>query len=130
MSVTPAIRLIAHLDRAGAFVFVAIPDERGRYLRTDRSVVLVACPLCHAIKGEPCKSRAGYTGGTHGRRRLSAKSLPGRQNDLIEPVDLLAPEPSVPDLPKLDTTELPPIDIQIRRKILGSVTLCEPRAIA
>lgn len=107
MTVAPSIRLVAYADRPGNFVFVAVPDERGRYIRTDRSVVLVPCPMCRAIKGEPCKSGvAGYGGTTHAVRRAAAKSLNinGRQDDAIDP----------PALPQ---------------QILGSITLIEPRAI-
>lgn len=111
MSVSPSIRLVAYEDRAGCFVFVAVPDERGRYLRTDRSVVLVACPICKAIKGEPCKGRQGYGGMTHAARRTVAHRHKGRQDDLIDAVDPRAPDP-----------ELPP-------QILGCITLIEPRPV-
>ena len=85
MSVTPKIHLTAFDDRAGQFIFVAVPDERGRYLRTDRSVALVNCPLCGAMTGEPCFSgslqRKRYGGTTHHRRRLLAKLEHGRNPD-------------------------------------------------
>lgn len=35
-------------------VFVRVPNERGRWMLVDRSVVEVACPYCEAIVGEPC----------------------------------------------------------------------------
>lgn len=111
--IAPAIRLVAFEQRAGYFIFVAVPNERGRYLRTDRSVVLVACPLCDAIKGEPCKGKAGYGGATHARRRQAAKAIKGRQDDLIEPVDIA--DPGLPSpLPEPE----PPLefDIDIRRR--------------
>lgn len=84
MSVTPSIKLVAYEDRVGGFVFVAIPDERGRYLRTDRSVTLVACPMCKSIRGEPCKLSQGYSGGTHAARRTAAGKYRGRQDDVIQ----------------------------------------------
>jgi ssDNA-binding Zn-finger/Zn-ribbon topoisomerase 1 len=87
VSATPKIHLTAFKDRTGGFIFVGVPDERGRYLRTDKSVALVACPQCHAIKGEPCKSRHGYMGGTHAVRRSAAKWLPERHgaDDVTDP---------------------------------------------
>ncbi len=38
-------------------VFVRVPNERGRWMLVDRSVVEVDCPFCKAITGEPCRSR-------------------------------------------------------------------------
>lgn len=91
MSVTPSIKLVAFEDRPGGFIFVAIPDERGRYVRTDRSVALVACPLCKAIRGEPCKTghrHEGYGGTTHAALRTAAGKYKGRQDDVTaSPVD-------------------------------------------
>lgn len=87
MSVTPSIALVAWEDRPGYFVFVRVPDDRGRYVRTDRSVVLVPCPLCDAVKGEPCKGKQGYGGATHHRRRVAAAAIRGRVDDLIDPQD-------------------------------------------
>jgi len=67
----PQIRLVAFDDRQGKFIFVAVPNEYGRYLRTDRSVAYVACELCGATVGEPCRHpRIGkYHGQTHAVRR-------------------------------------------------------------
>lgn len=82
MSVTPRIHLVAYEDRPGAFIFVAVPNERGRYLRTDKSVALVACPVCGAMVGEPCgdgrASEDGYSATTHHRRRSLALARFGR----------------------------------------------------
>lgn len=110
MSVDPSIKLVAFEDRVGGFIFVAIPDERGRYVRTDRSVALVACPLCKSIRGEPCKTghkHEGYGGTTHAARRTAAGKYRGRQADVVE-----SPVTSTP--------------------ILGGAVelLAEPRAIA
>lgn len=68
---TPSIKLVAWADRDPNFIFVAVPDQRGRYLRTDRSVAFVACPNCKSIVGEPCRSTHGdgYGGTTHFARR-------------------------------------------------------------
>lgn len=130
MSATPSIRLVAYPDRAGLFVFVAVPDERGRYARTDRSVVLVACPICKVIKGELCRSKQGYTSGTHAARRRAANVIKGQQDDWIEPVDPSAAEPSTPDPfpPVPDFAQLPPISI--KPKYRGDLVLIEPRSIA
>lgn len=78
MSVTPAIKLVAYEDRTGGFVFVAVPDQRGRYMRTDKSVPTAACSLCGAIVGEPCfrliDGMKSYSSSTHAVRRVSAKT--------------------------------------------------------
>ena len=122
MSATPAIRLVAWEDRGNNCVFVAIPNERGRYLRTDHSVVLVECPACKAAKGEPCISRQGYGGGTHAVRRTKAQAylrseyalhrgMPVRVEDWVKPV-----EPGEPTLPAEPLMPAPLPDIVIRRK--------------
>jgi hypothetical protein len=69
------ISLVAYEDRIGKFIFVLVPNQRGRYLRTDRSVITVACPHCKSIIGEPCTSTQGYGGQTHHVRRLQAKLI-------------------------------------------------------
>ena len=58
-----------------SLVFVRVPTERGRWLLTDRCVVEVACDMCGATVGEPCRrgfrnSRTLKHGaGTHAWRR-------------------------------------------------------------
>lgn len=97
MSVTPRVSLVAWEDRQAGFIFVAVPDERGRYLRTDRSVAVYACPQCGALMGEPCRSKQGYGGGTHVARRVRAERIVHRG---YRPDDLLCatePPPPVPD---------------------------------
>jgi hypothetical protein len=93
MTVTPRISLVAFEDRDPHFIFVAVPDQRGRYLRTDRSVAFVACPQCHAMVGEPCKSRSGdgYSGTTHAWRRVDARKHWGM------PADDVLHKPALPD---------------------------------
>jgi hypothetical protein len=99
--ITPRIALVAHEDRAGQFIFVAIPDQRGRYLRTDKSVALVPCPQCEAATGEPCYSPGGdgWSATTHHRRRSMARTLFGhvlRADDVLrrsEPPEMPAPVP-------------------------------------
>lgn len=51
---TPRISLVAYADRNPAFIFVAVPNQRGRYLRTDPCVIRVPCEVCGAAVGEPC----------------------------------------------------------------------------
>lgn len=96
-----AISLVAYPDRQGRFIFAKVPNERGRYLRTDKSVALVACPKCEAMVGEPCKDTNGYGGTTHYWRRRAAQSLYGhglKADDLIDPNDGAVPLPEyVPD---------------------------------
>jgi hypothetical protein len=91
---TPAISLVAWEDRSPDFIFVAVPDHRGRYLRTDKSVAFMACPVCHSIKGEPCNgSSSNYTGTTHYMRRKHVlRQWWGHRFD-----DVLDVPPSVPD---------------------------------
>lgn len=98
MAVTPRISLVAYGDRNPDFIFVSIPDQRGRYLRTDKSVAFVECPACHAAVGEPCRTHTqdGYQGTTHVWRRsaFSAKHWGKKADDVLEKPVL--PEP-VPD---------------------------------
>lgn len=95
MSVTPKIHLVAFEDRQNNFIFVAVPDERGRYLRTDKSVALVSCQHCKSSVGEPCRSgyNDGYSALTHVARRLSAN----RRNRGQCVDDVLAIPVTVPD---------------------------------
>lgn len=87
---TPRVSLVAFESRQSSFIFVAVPNERGRYLRTDRSVTLVGCANCGALLGEPCIGSQGYGGVTHVSRRLSARRAPGRGeavDDVLEMAD-------------------------------------------
>ena len=64
-------------------VLVRVPNERGRWVLTDRSVAEVPCPLCQAVTGEPCHNgKAGrllrYSQGTHVKRRDLAQRQLGR----------------------------------------------------
>lgn len=88
----PKIHLVAFEDRPGGFIFVAIPNQRGRYVRTDKSVAFVHCPHCLAAIGEPCKGRNGdgYGGTTHAVRRSAARRLWGQQADDVLQVELAA----------------------------------------
>lgn len=96
---TPKISLVAFKERQGDFIFVAVPNERGRYVRTDASVVQAECSNCGAAIGEPCKNRHGnYLGGTHYQRRVGAR--------------LRWPRPAPDDVIRieLDDTSFPPIE--------------------
>lgn len=107
MSVTPRITLVAWEDRQGNFVFVADPSQRGRYIRTDRSVLQVECPLCKAAVGEPCKTIRHkvpvYAGLTHYIRRREAQYLFPGQTRVDDLIDQREPEPASrlawPELP-------------------------------
>ena len=84
----PSISLVAWEDRTPGFIFVAIPNERGRYLRTDACVSLVPCPYqgCESIRGEPCREGPGeYRGSTHAVRRDLVKGLHKTKSDVIKP---------------------------------------------
>ena len=64
MSSSLNIGLLAYyVDRSK--VFVRVPNERGRWLLTDRCVVEVDCPYCEAISGEPCR---GVTRDSNGKK--------------------------------------------------------------
>lgn len=58
-----------------SLVFVRVPTERGRWVLTDRCVVEVACRLCGAVVGEPCRRSWKHNrvlqhgAGTHWHRR-------------------------------------------------------------
>lgn len=83
---TPRICLVAFEERLPShFIFVAVPDERNRYLRTHRCVALVGCPMCKVPAGVPCLGAYNrYHGGTHAVRRDAAKGVwPPRPGDVV-----------------------------------------------
>ncbi len=73
-----SISLVAFETRKHSYVFVKDPSLRGRYLRTDKSVLVSECPACNAFKGEPCFTlRQGlkvYSSTTHYVRRRAARN--------------------------------------------------------
>ncbi len=84
----PSVSMLAFEDRYPRFIFVSIPNEHGRYLRTDPCVAHEPCPLCDATKGEPCKHGGRYVASIHYMRRRKG----GRRNvyasqDVIDPND-------------------------------------------
>lgn len=91
----PSVTLVAFQDRTAGFIFVKIPTEHGRYLRTHPCVAHVPCSRCDATVGEPCKSwgkRPGrYSGATHADRRGDwahrGKPIVFERLDIIEPGD-------------------------------------------
>lgn len=103
MSVTPKLSLVAFGERTGDFIFVAIPDQRGRYLRTDKSVAVVACRQCKASIGMPCTTRGGdgWSSTTHSVRRSDAKHLPNRRaaDDVTTDAENQTEELVWPELP-------------------------------
>lgn len=76
---TPSIRLVAWGSRDPSMVFVRVPNEKGRYVLTDRCVIEVPCSACNTVIGEPCKNpQSGrYWCGTHFQRRKRATRLCG-----------------------------------------------------
>ena len=79
---TPAITLVAFEARDPSKAFVKVPNERGRWMLTDRCVVEVECSFCGAGVGEPCFTRGAgihrrYVVGTHYVRRLDWKARHG-----------------------------------------------------
>lgn len=70
------VKLHAFEDRSGNFIFVKVPDEYGRYVRTAYSVALVDCPYCKSPAGVPCKGQYDrYTGSSHAYRHVAAKRM-------------------------------------------------------
>src|SRR5262245_24224513 len=83
------ISLVAWADREPRFCFVLVPNERGRYVRTDMSVIRAECPRCRALVGEPCFRRTHggtrvYRAGTHYVRREAADLRQGSRQHLRE----------------------------------------------
>ena len=104
---TPSISLVAYEARNPAFV---VPNERGRYLRTDASVITSVCELCKATVGEPCRRHYGvgisYHSGTHATRRDAHKRKFGL-NLTRDRLDKLALSVEGTEAPSKDT--FPPI---------------------
>lgn len=91
----PKIYLVAFEDRQHKFIFVAVPNERGRYLRTDHSVAQSDCPFCGAALGEPCHDGDGrYCTATHSHRRSKARRGALRKKHVG---DVMETAPSIPD---------------------------------
>lgn len=63
-----------HVFQVGRWVFVPHPTVKGAWLRTDASVLVVACGYCGAKKGQLCRGKTpgGVTSGTHADRRYGA----------------------------------------------------------
>jgi len=77
------VSLVAYCALPPNQVFVRVPNERGRWLITERCVVEVDCPFCNSAVGEPCISRPGnYTIGVHVWRRSlwQSKGKPGSKS--------------------------------------------------
>jgi hypothetical protein len=118
----PSIRLVAYADR-GDYVFVAVPNERGRWMRTDRAVVEVPCPACSSVCGEPCKGAlVTYSVQTHFKRRRAwteerrrrlaeARDVEARRQEYID--DL--PSPALGTVP---CDAAPPLDLDLIDRVL------------
>jgi hypothetical protein len=74
------IKRVAFEDRNGNFIFVRVPEEYGRYVRTSWAVAIAPC-ACGAKVGEPCFSggiRSGSrkrTGSSHADRHVAAHQI-------------------------------------------------------
>lgn len=87
----PVVSLVAFEERTGGFIFLRVPTEFGRYVRSHVSVAYVACPRCNSTVGEPCKFDGKYQGSTHGVRRDEFKR--GRHTSGDRPrVDVTSPD--------------------------------------
>jgi hypothetical protein len=68
-------RVVAYADRMSGFVFVKVPGEYGRYVRTSRIVTVAGCPACGSNINVPCKGQYDrYTGSIHADRMRAANS--------------------------------------------------------
>lgn len=89
----PTISLVAWADRDNKFVFVKVPNEWGRYVRTDPCVVRVPCPACGSVVGEPCRNKQNgtYWASTHADRRTAGdkRRLGSLLAELSDKVDTL-----------------------------------------
>ena len=87
----PVISLIAWEDRSTDFIFVRVPNEYGRYLRTDQCVSQVPCPYTHcgATVGEPCMHDGRYVAGTHAVRREAGKNARRGQQFDVQRTDVI-----------------------------------------
>lgn len=64
------VSLVAYCALPPNQVFLRVPNERGRWLITERCAVEVDCDFCGVSAGEPCVSRSGHYGvGVHIWRR-------------------------------------------------------------
>lgn len=87
-------RVVAYEDRQGGFIFVRVPNEYGRYVRTSRVVAMADCPACGSLFGVPCVGQYDrYTGSIHADRMREADrncSFAGvRRSDILTP-DILS----------------------------------------
>lgn len=121
-------RLVAFEDRQGHFIFVKVPEEYGRYVRTHLAVAFVPCG-CGADVGVPCKGQYGrYTGSIHADRIINAKNFlaaegvrygrgkraVGEDEGQVAPQDTIndEDEPGIIDAPTQPKTEPPIIDLR------------------
>lgn len=66
-------------------VFVQVPNERARWILTDRCVTEVDCPACGSLAGEPCCNdhwgkgvpKLKYCSSTHCDRRTAFRKKKG-----------------------------------------------------
>jgi hypothetical protein len=76
MTCSCCMRRIAYEDRQGHFVFIKVPGEYGRYVRTSVSVSIASCAHCGSDIGEPCKGQYGrYVGVIHVDRANKATRI-------------------------------------------------------
>jgi hypothetical protein len=68
-------RVVVFEARGGGFIFVPVPGERGRYVRTSYAAALVACPSCEGKVGQPCRGDRGWCGSLHVDRLASAHAV-------------------------------------------------------
>lgn len=69
------MRITAFEDRSGNFIFVKVPEEYGRYVRTNICVAIAPCG-CGAAVGVPCIGQyKRYTGSVHADRLIAAKRI-------------------------------------------------------
>jgi len=59
--IEPKISLVAYRDLGGGKkIFVMVPDEMNRWMKTDLCVGYVGCEHCGALIGEPCYEKKTF----------------------------------------------------------------------
>jgi len=72
----PSVRVAVRTVRTRV---VIVTKANGQRVITSACILVVACPVCRSKLGEPCKSKTGYVGDTHYKRRELATARRRRE---------------------------------------------------